>query len=386
MKTIAQIGLDCVGCRSCEQSCPQKCIAIEENSEGFLYPVIQEADCVKCGICLKKCPISKEIAKKREPLEAFALKAKDIEFLRNSASGGASDLAVSAILDRGGYVYGAAYDENNGVCHIEVSDEEGRKKIQSSKYVQSDLRDTFSKAKARLETGTPVLFTGTPCQIAGLYSFLGKNYENLYTIDLICHGVPSPRFLKKYFEYQEKKLNEQIVSFNFRSKDKRGWGTQYLLKTKTKTKTKTKILALDKYGKHFMDGDCYRESCYRCRYTNLNRPGDLTVGDFWGVHQSHPEFFSPDGVSTVLVNTETGGNLLDAMRCKADVLPITMDAAVLKQRNLKQPTVRNEERNTFYTEMNSENFIRNMKVGLCLRERIKVLIPPKVVVFLKKLH
>lgn len=280
MGTIAKIGMDCVGCRSCEQSCPKKCITIEENSEGFLYPVIAEDVCVKCGVCLKKCPINRNEKEEHHPLEVYALKAKDKSFLFNSASGGESDVAVKAVLDKGGYAYDAAYDDDFSVCHIEVSEEEGRKRIQSSKYVQSDLKDTFSKAKSRVESGETVLFTGTPCQIAGLYAFLGRNYENLYTIDLVCHGVPSSKFLRKYFEYQERRMKGNIVYFNFRSKDKRGWGTQYLLKTKT--------LALDKYGKHFMDGDCYRESCYQCKYTNLNRPADLTIGNFWGISRCHP--------------------------------------------------------------------------------------------------
>ena len=141
---------------------------------------------------------------------------------------------------------------------------------------------------------------------------MGGNPENLYTVDLICHGVPSPKFFKKYLEYQNKQTAGRVIYFNFRSKDKRGWGTQYLLKTKTKTKTKT--LSLDRYGKHFMDGDCYRESCYKCAYANTSRVGDLTVGDFWGIAKSHPSFNSPKGVSSVFVNTEKGQKLFEMMR------------------------------------------------------------------------
>ena len=384
METIAKIGMDCVGCRSCEQSCPLKCITIKENSEGFLYPVIAEDVCVKCGLCLKKCPINKTEKEEHHPLEAYALKAKDKSFLFNSASGGASGVAVKAVLDQGGYAYGAAYDENFSVSHIEVSDEEGRKRIQSSKYVQSDLKDTFSKAKARLESGKMVLFTGSPCQIAGLYAFLGRNYDNLYTIDLICHGVPSPKFLQKYFEYQERRMKGSIIYFNFRSKDKRGWGTQYLLKTKTKTKIKTKILALDKYGKHFMDGDCYRESCYQCKFANLNRPADLTVGDFWGINRCHSEFSSALGVSSVVVNTENGKKLLDLMRVDSEIIPVTLDEVLIKQHNLQQPTLRPLTRDNFYFEIDDERFIKKIKVGLRIKERVKSIIPSKVVEKLKQ--
>ena len=241
------------------------------------------------------------------PQKVWALRNKNDADIMRSASGGAADSAAKTVLQMGGVVYGATYDEHLAVSHIEVTNEAEKEKLQSSKYVQSDPKDTYTKARQRLAGGKTVLFTGTPCQIAGLYAFLGSDHENLYTIDLICHGVPSPKFFKKYLEYQNKKMAGRVIYFNFRSKDKRGWGTQYLLKTKTKTKTK--ILSLDRYGKHFMDGDCYRESCYQCAYANTSRVGDLTVGDFWGISKSHPNFNSTKCVSSVFVNTEKGQKL-----------------------------------------------------------------------------
>lgn len=167
-----------------------------------------------------------------------------------SASGGAADSAAKMILQMGGVVYGAAYDKQLAVNHIEIRTDAEREKIQSSKYVQSDLKDCYTRVKRCLMEEKKVLFTGTPCQIAGLYAFLGGDKPNLYTVDLICHGVPSPKFFKKYLEYQNKQTDGRVIYFNFRSKDKRGWGTQYLLKLKTKAKikTKTKILSLDRYG------------------------------------------------------------------------------------------------------------------------------------------
>jgi coenzyme F420-reducing hydrogenase beta subunit len=218
--TIAIIGNDCVGCRSCEQSCPQKCISMKENTEGFLYPSVQYSKCAHCGVCLKKCPVSKPYQNKREPLKTYAFKEKDSERLFDSASGGASDVAVGAILKRGGIAYGAAYEDDFTVKHIKVIDESGRKKLQSSKYVQSDLNDCYIRVKKQLEIGRLVLFTGTPCQIAGLYAYLGKEYENLYTIDLVCHGVPSPKFFKKYVEWYRKQMGGRVIYYNFCSKAK----------------------------------------------------------------------------------------------------------------------------------------------------------------------
>ncbi|MDW2799768.1 Coenzyme F420 hydrogenase/dehydrogenase, beta subunit C-terminal domain [Clostridium boliviensis] len=384
MSTITMIGQDCVGCRSCEQSCPPNCITIEENAEGFLYPVVNDSMCVQCGICLKKCPVSQTWSDVRDPLAAYALKELDTDRIFCSSSGGASDAAVGAVLSRGGVVYGAAYNEDLAVQHIEITNEEGRKKLQSSKYVQSDMKDAFSKAKERLQEGKIVLFTGTPCQIAGLYAFLGKNHKNLYTIDLICHGVPSPKFLKKYFEYQERQLGERIESFNFRAKDKRGWGTQYMLKTKTKTKTRTKTLVLDKYGKYFMDGDCYRESCYRCRYANMNRPGDLTVGDFWGIDRCKPDFSSPLGVSSVIVNSDKGYELIDWMKLDSDIISVAVADVLVKQHNLIQPTARRSIRDKIYKEIDEVHFIEKIQVGLNAKERIKSMVPKKIVTKLKR--
>lgn len=386
MTTIAEIGKDCVGCRSCEQSCPKKCITIKENNEGFLYPVVQEESCVQCGLCLKKCPVSKPYENLRETLATYALREKDKTALFDSASGGASDVLTEAVLRRGGYVYGAAYDDTLSVKHIEASDESGRKKIQSSKYVQSDLKDCFTKAKHRLEEGKIVLFTGTPCQIAGLYAFLGKEYENLYTLDLICHGVPSPKFFKKYLAWQGERMGGKVIYFNFRSKEKRGWGTQYLLKTKTKIKIKikTKTLSLDKYGKHFMAGDCYRESCYRCRYANIHHSADITVGDFWGVEQCHPEFFSNLGVSTIIVNSQKGKTMMAWVEETVVQIRITIDEALTKQHNLVKATSRPNSRNEFYKNIDKVDFLDELKVGMQAKERIKSVIPKEIVKMLKR--
>lgn len=384
MNNILTVGKDCVGCRSCEQVCPHKCISMQENKEGFLYPVVDDLRCTSCGLCRRKCPALGNIDRNRAPIEIYALKEKDKEDVFYSASGGASNVAAKVLLDEGGYVYGAAYDENLKVSHIEVSDEQGRKKIQSSKYVQSDISNSFSLAKRRLEEGDPVLFTGTPCQIAGLHMFLGKPYTNLFTMDLICHGVPSPLLFKKYLAYQKKKLGEEILSYNFRSKEKRGWGTQYLAKIEVKTKAMTRTLSIDKYGKHFMSGDCYRECCYQCKYANTNRCGDLTIGDFWGIEKCHPKFSSKLGVSVVLVNTDKGKELLKKMKKKSSLLKSSLDEAMIKQGNLVHPAGRPEARNTFYDKIEEENYVESLRIGLQLKERIKIILPAKMVKILKR--
>lgn len=382
MENISRVRERCVGCKSCEQSCPKHCISMEENKEGFWYPAVDTSKCIGCEKCLKVCPVE-NIEVHRNALEkVWAWRNKnDIDIMR-SASGGAADSAAKTILQTGGVVYGAAYDENLVVSHIEITTDSDREKIQSSKYVQSDLKDNYSKARRQLSEGQTVLFTGTPCQIAGLYAFLGGDQENLYTVDLICHGVPSPKFFKKYLEYQSKQIEGKVIYFNFRSKDKRGWGTQYLLKTEKKTETKP--LSLDRYGKHFMEGDCYRESCYQCAYANMNRVGDLTVGDFWGIAKSHPNFNSPKGVSSVFVNTEKGQKLFEMMRPLAEVEEATLEEGMVKQGNLVSPSGRPATRDAFYKDIDTLDFIEHIKVGLQLKERLKSVLPKGLIQRIKK--
>ena len=379
---ILNVGEHCTGCRVCEIVCPQKCIHIEQNEEGFLYPVINDSDCTSCGVCLKKCAQVKKRTTSGYPQSVFAVKNRNKSDLKKSASGGAADVAGKVILSQGGIVFGAAYDEKLNVRHIAIEDDCERGKLKSSKYVQSDLGNCFKRAKDELNLGREVLFTGTPCQIDSLHIFLGDEYKNLYTIDLVCHGVPSPLMFKKYIDYMGEILGENVLFYDFRSKDKKGWGTQYLVKTKTKTKTKT--MALDPYGFHFLQGDCYRECCYTCQYANLNRPGDLTLGDFWGVEKFYPGFFSPDGVSEMLVNSEKGKHLFEKMKFDMEYIPIKIEEVLCKNGNLKQPSNRPERRNTIYLNIKKDNYIRNLEVGFQWKVRLKNMLPRTVINYLKR--
>ena len=366
-KNISDIGILCVGCRSCEQVCSIGSIFFISNKEGFLYPKVDSDKCIECGLCLKHCPIEKN-RKGKMPNAVYGLKNKNKNRIKQSASGGVSDLVAQYILEQNGCVFGCAYDENHRVHHIEVSNKDNLWKIQSSKYVQSDLTFCYSKIKERLEQGKDILFTGTPCQVAGLYSYMGRDeIDGLYTIDLICHGVPSPLFFKKYIEFEEKKLGERIENYNFRFKGKKGWGTQYQLKIDTKSQSQIKKMALDKYGKHFLAGDCYRESCYRCKYANIFRMGDISCGDFWGIEKEEPNFNDVNGVSLVLVNSLKGEYLYKSIRRYVYEVDVSLEKILPYQGNLKKPTGRPAERDTFYKDINSDDFIQKIKVGLQLK-------------------
>ena len=381
-ENIMITGGECVGCRSCEQVCPTGCIVFKPDEEGFLYPKVEEEQCIRCGKCLRHCPVLFRREEERQP-EMYGVRNKNAEHCSRSASAGVADMAAREMIAAEGSVFGCAYTDEWKAEHREIKAEKDLWKIQSSKYVQSDIGRCYETAKARLKEGKKVLFTGTPCQIAGLYAYLGaeKENENLITIDLICHGVPSPLLWEKYLNYQQQKMGGRVTECNFRDKGKKGWGTN--LRIRTEKKDSVRPLSLDRYGIHFLEGDCYRESCYQCRYASTDRVGDLTCGDFWGVEKVQPQFLDTRGVSVVLVNSEKGKAFFEKIKEQAVVLEVKSEEILPFQGNLVHPTRRPKLRDTFYQGINENGYIEKLKVGLRLSERIKALLPKKVTIFLK---
>ena len=377
----------CTGCRACEQLCAHKAIQMLEDNEGFLTATINQEICVDCGLCQKRCPQNSQMAT-LEPKKVIAARNKDDEELRHSASGGAFVAIAHHVLREGGVVFGAAYNESLHVGHIKVENISELIKLQSSKYVQSNTEATYSEVKTLLKDGRKVLYSGTPCQIGGLYAYLGKEgqNENLLTIDVICHGVPSPALFEKYLDWLGGEMGGKILFYDFRTKVS-GWGLGYKSKTKTKTKTKTGVL--DPYYYHFLKGHTYRESCYRCQYSQKNRVADFTIGDYWGIEKEHREFYSTKGVSVVLLNTEKAL----AMRPLLDNLFYTIDStfekAVKENHNLNHPTERKAIRDHIYDGMNTmsldEYFGNKLVAPRPLVTVIKSVLPIGLKLWLKRL-
>lgn len=215
----------CSGCRSCEQVCTQNCVTIEYDNEGFLYPTISKEKCINCGLCIRSCPASKAVVTKsnlNNPV-VYAAWNKVNNILNESSSGGVFSAIASYILKNNGVVFGCSLEDNLVAKHIGIRNEVELYKLRGSKYVQSDTQDTFKQVRNILKEGKQVFYTGTPCQIAGLKSFLARPYDNLITADLICHGVPSPKVFKEYLNMLEKKHGGKVVYFKFRDKEKYGW-------------------------------------------------------------------------------------------------------------------------------------------------------------------
>ena len=297
----------CCGCGACSSVCPKACIRLQKDEEGFTYPIVDETLCIECGLCEKVCPF----LNKREAhniLAVFAAKNISDEEREKSSSGGVFLHLAEMVLQEGGAVFGASFNQNFEVEHCCVEEMSVLDKISGSKYSQSRIGDSYLRAKKLLESGRKVLFSGTPCQIAGLKGFLGHDYDNLLAIDIVCHGVPSPLVWRKYIESLDAK---EISYVTFRNK-KKGW-TKYRVQIFDSSEQKMIVdeCYLDNvFMKGFLKNIFLRPSCYKCQVKGCRSGSDITLGDYWGIENQHPEFFDEKGISVVFANTEKGLSMI----------------------------------------------------------------------------
>lgn len=327
---------DCCACGACLNVCPKQAISMVEDACGFRYPQLDGQFCVRCGRCKQVCAFQNSKAE-NSPVSVFAGVAKDENLRKTSASGGIFAAIAKKALEEGYVVYGAALQPDFSVRHIGIKSVEELPKLQGSKYTQSDIGRTYCEVKNHLDQGGKVLFSGTPCQIDGLYGYLGKDNENLVTIDIICHGVPSNKMFKDYIE----SLGEDVSDFVFRDKSI-GWGISgsALINGKKKRIWQSS----SSYLYYFTKGWIYRENCYSCKYTCQHRPADITLGDYWGIEKQHPECLGKDGwdeakgISVIIANTAKGEALLNNMRCALDLKESTFEKAAAGNGQLKHPS------------------------------------------------
>ncbi len=301
----------CTGCTACMNSCKHGAIEMKPDNEGFLFPSIDTAKCIECGLCQKRCPVlqSSESGNFDKP-KAFALYSE--EYRRVSSSGGAFSVFARWTFAKNGVVYGAAFDENLFCRHIKANTMDELSPIRGSKYVQSNIGNVFGEIRDALRQGTQVLFTGTPCQVAGLKEFLHKSYDNLLTLDLTCHGVPSNSVFQSYIERLSTRFTGKISFFEFRRRD--GWGFAPSISFGGKLQP---IYDVDNlYMCAFDRAALFRKSCYACPYAKLPRVGDCTIADFWGIGRYGKPFKHNllKGVSLVLANNEKGLAAVNALQ------------------------------------------------------------------------
>ena len=344
---------DCCGCTACASICNHDAITMEPDALGFLYPKVDESKCVECGLCEKVCAFNDNYDKSLNlpKPDAYAARHKDMDEVMKSRSG-ATFVAISDyILEQGGVVYGAGYKDHFRVAHKRATTKEERDEFRGSKYVQSDLTGVFRMVKQDLKNGHTVLFSGTPCQTSGLNSYVGKKLrENLFLVDIVCHGVPSPFMWRDYIAYLEKKQGSPIVWVNFRDKQKYGWAAHHeTFKFKNGGGGKMSFTFL--FYKHVM----LRRSCQKCKYCNLKRPSDITLADFWGWKNTDQDINADDkGLSLVFLNTEKGKKLFEKVRERMITIPAELDNCM--QPNLKHPTVFDSRRNKFEQDYKNKGF------------------------------
>lgn len=350
---------DCCGCRACEQACPPKAITMSTDAEGFIYPHVDLDICINCGLCSKVCPIDNAETAKNKRGNFYVVVNKNHEELMRSSSGGVFTAIAGYVLSKEGVVYGAAFQEGLVLQHIRVNTKEGLEKLRGSKYLQSNTADVYSQVRQDLRNGKLVYFVGTGCQVAGLKLFLKKNYDNLVTSDLVCHGTPSQKMFDIFVEQLQKKRHLILDGYKFRDKRVNGWSC-----SSSSSSSRNKTVWYDKimnaYSNVFLSGAIDRESCYECPFACGERCGDITLADYWSVRKHHPSIDYQYGVSCISVNTEKGKQLLNILRPLLILEESKYEWAVDDNYNLQCKTLRPKERDNTYKEAfeNPMAFIR----------------------------
>lgn len=344
----------CTGCGACFNICPTGAISMSECVAGFLYPKIDKEKCVNCTECVKTCPVNSGI-KPCERNACYSAFVTNKESLKKSSSGGVFGALAESVLKRKGAVYGAAYDDDLRVVHDKATNLSELDKTRGSKYVQSDKRDTFKEIEVLLDKGDNVLFSGCPCEVAGLKAYLKRDYENLLTVDLVCHGVPSYKVFKAYIN--EKPFGDKVVNVAFRDK-RNGWGNSTVRYDLSNGAEETESYFDCKFLKGYIDNVYLRKSCYNCAFKGDVRASDITLGDMWGAHEIDGAKVNKDGTSLVLVHTAKGAKYMDLL-IKEGVLAVSevnvSDALKHNSSAVESMTLTNK-RDKFYKVFKTDNY------------------------------
>ena len=342
----------CSGCHACFNICPKDAITMIPDENGFKYPQTNDDLCIHCDLCKKVCPILKDI-KKENDIHAYACINKDDEIRRNSSSGGVFYLLAKNVLSRNGVVFGARFNDDFEVVRDYIEKVEDIHLFQGSKYVQSTIHDSYKKAKQFLNENRLVLFTGTPCQIEGLLSYLQKDYPNLITQDIICHGVPSPKLFKLYKENIQNKYGDDITKINFRKKTN-SW-KNYEMSIDLKNHHYEISHNDDVYMKAFLNDIALRDSCYQCNAKKKHRLSDITLADFWGIENVLPEMDDDKGTSLVIINSVLGNQLFEEIMDQINYREVEYEKAIANNPSLYRSVNRPKNRDAYLNNVTTDN-------------------------------
>lgn len=376
----------CCGCSACVHICPKQCVSLFLDNEGFLYPKVNASDCIDCGLCEKVCPVISQKEEKK-PLETIAALSINEDIRLKSSSGGIFTLLAENIIKQGGIVFGARFDEEWAVVIDSAKTQDEIELFRGSKYLQARIGDSYKQCKEELDKGKEVLFSGTPCQIAGLQNFLRKPYSNLLTVDFVCHGVPSPGVWKKYLEEVLNSSKKAIKDVNFRNKPE-GWRKFHLTinwDEENNTCTLSSRYSDNPYMRAFLANMILRPSCYECPAKSGRSHSDITIADFWGVENFVPELDDDKGVSLVLVNTDKGKNTIS--KCTLEVKAVDYDEVIPHNPSITTSARMHRSREKFFKKWQKQESVTNYMLS-CLKptllQRIAALRHPSV--FKKYLH
>ena len=350
---------NCTGCHACASVCPQDCIIMKIDPEGFLYPSVDQTECIECGRCEAVCPIFNWTEVKNEPI-AYACINKNEAVRLESSSGGIFTLLAEEMIDQGGVVFGAGFDTDFSASHHYVETKEELKRFRGSKYVQSRIGETFRQAKDFLDKGCGVLFTGTPCQIAGLQSYLGNSYDHLICVDIICHGVPSPKVWQKYVAYRGERAGGKAQSVSFRNKDK-GWKRFSMSFVFSNQKRYSQTFEKDPFMQAFLKNICLRPSCYSCEFKSLHRQSDITLGDFWGAQNILPDLDDDKGTSLIFINSDRGQEIFDAIQGDIRYQDADINMAIQYNPAAVRAVKSHKEREVFFEKLDELPFDKLVK-------------------------
>lgn len=351
-------------------------ITMKEDEKGFIYPEIEKDKCVDCGLCELTCPILNKVNRNNQS-DSFVAVNKNLVERKESSSGGIFVLLAKKILENNnGVVYGAGYNDKYEVVHIRIDNDREIKRLQNSKYVQSSINNIYTTVKEDLDNQKIVFFTGTPCQVNGLYSFLRKKYENLITQDFICHGVPSPKVWRKYLSEKENEYKAKITNVNFRDK-KYGWNDFSMRMTFENNEYNVKHNN-DLFENLFLQNLSLRDSCFNCQFKGINRIADITLGDCWGIEGINREYYDNIGTSLVMINTDKGRKIFEEIQKNIKFEAIDIDKVVKYNSALIKSVNVNEKREEFFKDCNSDKRISEIANKYVMKENVLIKILRKI--------
>lgn len=365
---------ECCGCGACVKKCKFEAIKMVRDEEGFEYPVVDESKCQKCGMCVKQCSFYNSKKDEKEKSDVYIAKYNNDDIRMNSRSGAIFVAISDEILNDNGVVYGCVLTNNNKILHIRANNKDDRNLMCKSKYAQSSTKGIFDDILKDLQNGKKVLFTGVGCQVDAVINFVNSHKEvdisNLFTIDIVCHGVVSPLIFEEYINWLERKYKSKVEKFNFRDKNIAGWEPHvesFVVNNKRKFSTI--------YRNLFYSSLCIRPSCYNCKYTKIKRKSDITIADAWGIKQVCPELYDNKGASTVIVQSEKGNALIERIKKVCTLKKVSIEDVY--QPNLERPTKYNNNRDNFWEDYKKYGFNKIVRkygsVGIkrAIKEKIK---------------